>query len=336
MIQIQNLTKSYFSKNSHFNALDNLSLTISDNSIFGVVGLSGAGKSTLIRCINRLEEPTSGNIIIHGVDITKLRRKDLLERRQKIGMIFQNFNLFHSRTVFENVAYPLEIAKKENAWIASKVSSLLETVGLSDKKDSYPATLSGGQKQRVAIARALANDPDILLCDEATSALDPQTTKSILSLIGKVKAERNLTVIMITHQMEVVREICDQVAIIEGGKIIEEGTVETVFAHPQKSTTKEFIRHLRPETVEEKITAPIGDMLIRLKFIGSNANKPILSNLIRQFDVEVIILSGNIDQLHHSQIGTLVLSLSGKKEERALALSYLNQQNVLWEEITND
>lgn len=332
MISIKNLTKTYSINNESFNALDNISIDINSNEIFGIVGLSGAGKSTLIRCINRLEEPTSGEISIDSLLITSLSKKNLLKRRQKIGMIFQNFNLFNSRTVFQNVAYPLEILKLSKYEIEKKVLLLLNTVGLIDKKNAYPSTLSGGQKQRVAIARALANDPDILLCDEATSALDPQTTKSILSLIREIKDERNLTVVLITHQMEVVREICDRVAILEAGKVIELDSVTNIFTNPKTATTKDFIRHLRPETIYET-NFNKKDNLYRLHFIGANAGSPIISTLLKNHDIEVNILSGNINTLYHGQVGNLVISISGKPPEIDKALKTLSKLNVKWEVI---
>lgn len=242
MINIQNLSKSFHSSSGAVDALKNINLNIKKGEIYGIIGLSGAGKSTLIRTINRLEEPTSGSISINGVELTKLSQKALREQRQKIGMIFQHFNLLSSRTVRGNIAFPLEVAGKNKQEHNGIIEHLLDRVELSDKLNAYPSQLSGGQKQRVAIARALANNPDILLCDEATSALDPRTTKSILHLIKEINKQTGITVILITHEMNVIREICDKVAIIENGEIIEENTVDAVFDNPKTQTGKEFIK----------------------------------------------------------------------------------------------
>lgn len=245
MIKLQNLTKRF----GDLKAIDDVSLEIKQNEIYGIIGLSGAGKSTLIRLINRLEEPDSGQIFINDREITGISNKELREERKNIGMIFQGFNLFSSRDVFKNIAYPLEISGWNKADIAPRVRELLKLVGIEDKEKSRISQLSGGQKQRVAIARALAGRPDILLCDEATSALDPQTTKAILSLIRGIKDELGLTVIIITHQMEVIHEICDKVAIMENGKIVASGVVNEVFSDPTLEIAKEFTHHLRNTTL---------------------------------------------------------------------------------------
>ncbi len=242
MINIQKLTKKFKTPSSTVTALENVSICINKGEIYGIIGLSGAGKSTLIRSINRLESPTSGSIEIDKVEITTLSETDLRSQRQNIGMIFQHFNLLSSRTVAGNIAFPLEVAGVPKKHHKARVEHLLKEVDLLDKKDVYPSQLSGGQKQRVAIARALANNPDILLCDEATSALDPRTTKSILRLIKEITIKNGITVVLITHEMDVIREICDTVAIIEDGEIIEEGSVETVFHNPKTATGKEFIQ----------------------------------------------------------------------------------------------
>jgi len=242
MINIQNLSKTFYSDSGDVTALNNINLQINKGEIYGIIGLSGAGKSTLIRTMNRLEEPSSGSITIQETELTTLSSKQLRERRQKIGMIFQHFNLLSSRTVAGNIAFPLEVSRQPKETHVGRVNELLEHVGLDDKAHAYPSQLSGGQKQRVAIARALANNPDILLCDEATSALDPRTTKSILQLIKKINEETGITVVLITHEMNVIREICDRVAIIENGEIIEENIVDEVFRNPQSDTGKEFIQ----------------------------------------------------------------------------------------------
>jgi len=245
MIKIQNIYKIFKTESTQVKALDDISLTINQGEIYGIIGLSGAGKSTLIRTINRLETPTSGSIQIDDADLTTLSEKKLRLQRQKIGMIFQHFNLLSSRTVAGNIAFPLEIAKKEKQSHDTIVNKLLERVGLSDKRDAYPSQLSGGQKQRVAIARALANEPNILLCDEATSALDPKTTNSILQLLKEINKQTGITVVLITHEMNVIHEICDKVAIIEHGKIIESGPVASIFKNPTTTTGKDFVQQIQ-------------------------------------------------------------------------------------------
>jgi D-methionine transport system ATP-binding protein len=245
MIKIQNISKTFQTETSQVTALEDVSLTINKGEIYGIIGLSGAGKSTLIRTINRLESPSKGSILIDNVELTSLKENTLRKQRQKIGMIFQHFNLLSSRTVAGNIAFPLEVAKVKKDLHDEIINKLLEQVGLSDKRTAYPSQLSGGQKQRVAIARALANNPDILLCDEATSALDPRTTKAILQLLKEINHQTGITIVLITHQMNVIHEICDKVAIIEHGKIIEEDTVQAVFTQPKTATGKEFIEQLQ-------------------------------------------------------------------------------------------
>ena len=241
MIYLKNICKTFIDDNKkEVHAVNDVSLTINDGDIFGIIGFSGAGKSTLVRCINLLERPTSGTVEVDGKDLTKLSEKELRESRKKIGMIFQHFNLFPSRTIFGNVAFPLQGSGLSKEEIAAKVRNLLELVGISEKENAYPSQLSGGQKQRVAIARALANDPDILLCDEATSALDPQTTKAILDLLKDLNKKLGITIVVITHEMAVVKEICNKVAVMEKGRVVEEGDVFSIFANPQEALTQNF------------------------------------------------------------------------------------------------
>ncbi|MBP1764224.1 MAG: Sulfate-transporting ATPase, partial [Firmicutes bacterium] len=242
MIELKEIKKEYHGASGSIHALKGIDLGVKAGEIYGIIGKSGAGKSTLIRCINMLEKPSSGNVVVDGEDITLLSERQLRETRKKIGMIFQHFNLISSRTVYDNVAFPLELAGKSKQEIEAEVLPLLELVGLSDRMNRYPAELSGGQKQRVAIARALANHPKVLLCDEATSALDPQTTRSILELLKDINRKFQLTIVLITHEMQVIKEICDRVAVIEGGLIIEQGAVVEVFTRPQSATTRDFIR----------------------------------------------------------------------------------------------
>lgn len=336
MILIKNLSKIYKSNHLKIEALSNVNLEIKKGEIFGIIGLSGAGKSTLIRTINRLEDPTEGSIYIQGTDVTTLGKKELRSIRKEIGMIFQHFNLLTSRTVFENIAFPLEISGYDKKSIEKRVNELLDVVELTDKKDVYPSQLSGGQKQRVAIARALANNPKILLCDEATSALDPKTTKSILNLLRKIQKEFDLTVVLITHQMEVIKEICNRVAIIEEGKIIELNTVEEIFARPQTNTAKAFISHIQRSSQSEEIYPKIpGSSVIKLSYVGDSAKKPIISSLIREFNVDINILSGDIDELQTTSVGSLLVQVTGENKEKEKAFNWLKNQNIDLEVIWN-
>ena len=329
MIEIENLNKTFNTNGIKFVALQDVSLKIDKGDIYGIIGLSGAGKSTLIRCLNRLEEPSSGRIIIDGVDILALEKEDLRLFRKNIGMIFQDFNLLKQKTVYENVALPLYLEKKDKKTIEEKVDRLLDYVGLTDKRNSYPSELSGGQKQRVAIARAISNDPKLLLSDEATSSLDPQTTLSILELLKRIQRELGITVIMITHQMEVVKQICNKVAIMDSGLVVEEDTVENVFNSPKTNLAKSFINSVN-NLVEDEIINP-GDFkgtLIRLGYLGESSNFPIVSQMIKNFDIEVNILSGNINKLQSTSVGHLVLELIGEEAEIKNALEFLKEREV--------
>ncbi|MFA5522883.1 MAG: methionine ABC transporter ATP-binding protein [Tissierellales bacterium] len=336
MIEIKNLSKIYKSKSSDVSALKDINLRITKGEIFGIIGLSGAGKSTLIRAINRLEEPTEGTVTIEGKDITKLEKRDLRSSRKEIGMIFQHFNLLNSRTVYQNIAFPLEINDYNKQAIEKRVNELLRVVELTDKKNAYPSQLSGGQKQRVAIARALANNPKILLCDEATSALDPKTTKAILSLIKKIRAEFKLTVVLITHQMEVIKEVCDRVAIIEDGRIIELNTVEEIFARPKTNTAKAFISHIHRSDEDEIIFPKSPDStVVKLSYLGDSAKKPIIADLIRKFDIDINILSGDIDELQSTSVGNLLIQILGSNIEMERAFKWIKEQNIDLEVIWN-
>ena len=331
MILIEKVNKIY---SNGFHAVKNVDLEIKKGDIFGIIGLSGAGKSSLIKLINRLEEPTSGKVIIDGVDITSLSKTELLEKRKKIGMIFQHFNLLSSRTVGENVAFALEIAKWDKNKIQERVKDLLELVELSDKINYYPNQLSGGQKQRVAIARALANNPDILLSDEATSALDPKTTKSILELIKSIQKKLGLTVVMITHQMEVIKEICNKVAVMSGGQIVEKGGVHHIFSDPQSDITKELISYL-PSTDEKgiEVMKHKGQHIVKLKFLGVIAEEPIISQATRKFDIDLNIISGSIDNLSTIQVGHLYVELVGNFEKQKQAIKWFEESGVIVEVI---
>ncbi|MED4905739.1 methionine ABC transporter ATP-binding protein [Parageobacillus thermoglucosidasius] len=326
MIEIKNVTKIYSTKKKQVVGVDNISLTIQDGEIFGIIGYSGAGKSTLLRCLNLLERPTSGQVIIDGVDLTSLNDKQLRQARLKIGMIFQHFYLVSSKTVFENVAFALKAAKKPKEEIEKRVNELLEMVGLSDKRDAYPSQLSGGQKQRVGIARALANDPTVLLCDEATSALDPSTTKSILALLKKINRELGITIVLITHEMEVVKEICDRVAVMQNGRIIELGTVYDIFTNPQEELTKSFINSvLRFEIPDHLLQKRTGTM-VKIHFKGEIAEEAVISDMLQSFKVKGNILHGKIEYIQEILLGIFVMELIGEQEEIQRAIDYISQR----------
>jgi D-methionine transport system ATP-binding protein len=339
MIRIEHLTKKYSSRKGSVIALEDISLHIPKEAIYGIIGLSGAGKSTLVRCLNRLEEPTSGQIIIDGEDLTKMPARKLREARQKVGMIFQHFHLLQSRTVAENIAFPLEIAGYKKPEIEKRVKELLPLVGLVEKADVYPSQLSGGQKQRVGIARALATNPKVLLCDEATSALDPQTTVSILNLLRDINQHFGLTIIMITHEMKVVKEICTDVAVIHESKIVEHGPVESVFIQPQSPIAKEFIstvfpNELPPDLLRELATHP-DSQIVRIHFLGSRASDPIIADLMKNCEVRANILYGSIDHLRSTLFGTLTLELQGNPNQLTLAHNYLAERGLKVEVIQN-
>lgn len=329
MIRIENLSKSFKTNGENIWAIKNVNLKIHKSEIFGIIGLSGAGKSTLIRCINRLEEADYGNVFIEDKNINSLNKKDLRKSRKNIGMIFQDFNLLSQKTVYENIAFPLELEGLKKDEIDSRVETLLEYIELTDKKNAYPSQLSGGQKQRVAIGRALANKPKILLSDEATSALDPKTTKSILELLNRIRNEFGLTIVLITHQMEVVKDICDRVAIMENGEIIEINTPVELFRNPKTKTAKSLINSLKPSFSQEFINPKeFRGKVIRLSFLGSSAREPIVSKMIKSFNIEVNILSGNINELISTSVGHLILELFGEDKEVNSAINYLKAQNI--------
>lgn len=330
MIKIENLVKVY---DNGLKAVNNISLEVKKGEIFGIIGMSGAGKSSLIRCINRLESPTEGNIFIDGKDIVTMNKKELKEARKNMAMIFQSFNLFYQKSVYDNIAYPLKINKWKKKDIDKRVKTLLEYVNLSDKIHEYPANLSGGQKQRVAIARALAVQPKILLCDEATSALDPQSTKSILELLLRIRDEFNLTIVLITHQMEVVKSVCDRAAVIEDGKIIEQNSVLELFTSPKTATTKKFIETL-PQ-FEDYVDYPEQDYpgsILRLGFTKDTTTSPIISELIRQKNIDINIISGNIDKIKEGKVGHLIVEVF-EKDKVDEVKSFLEKRKILVEEV---
>ena len=330
-LTLTNLKKQYKAQDGIITAVKDISLTIPDNTIFGIIGKSGAGKSTLVRLISLLESPDEGQVFYGDKRVDNLSQKELILQRRKIGMIFQNFNLLSSRTAAKNIAYPLEINGWEKSKITERVNEMLSLVGLEGRGDAPISTLSGGQKQRVAIARALATNPDILFCDEATSALDPQTTHAILDLIRNLQKKMNLTVVMITHQMEVVRDACKQVAVIESGMVVEQGSVEEIFSNPKSSVTKDFLSHI---AVQEPTTllrwSDAGKYTLR--FIGKDTGEPVLSRLAKQFDVEFNIRAGGVQHVQDNDVGTLITDITGSAEEVGKALDYLKQSGIIVEE----
>ncbi len=326
MIRIKQLSKTYEKNGLTVNALKGIDLDIEIGDIYGIIGLSGAGKSTLVRCLNRLEQSTEGDIWIGHDNINALPLKALRQKRQKIGMIFQNFNLLSSMTVYENIAFPLKIASLSKDDIHNRVMYLLKRVGLEDKANVYPANLSGGQKQRVGIARALANEPDVLLCDEATSALDPKTTKQILELLRTLNQELGVTLIVITHEMEVIKSICNKVAILEDGLVIESGKTIDVFSRPSHAKTRHFLGDDDiPVTRSEKATR------VRLTFSGKKATEPALSQWIRGHSLDVNIVSGNIESLPDGIIGKLVIDITGESNQIQSAIESLRKEGILVE-----
>ena len=329
MIEIINVSKEFNDGKQTLIAVKEVNIKINKGEIYGIIGLSGAGKSTLLRCINRLEEPTEGEILIDNVDIRRTNNNDLRKERKEIGMIFQHFNLFLQKTVYENIAFPLRLENIDKKEIDIRVNQLLEYVDLVDKKHSYPSQLSGGQKQRVAIARAIANNPKILLSDEGTSALDPKTTKSILELLNKIRKELGVTIVLITHQMEVVKEVCDRVAIMENGEVIEENTVENLFREPRTKTAQTFINSMQTN-IEEEIINPndFKGTIIRLSFLEKSAKQPIVAKIIRNFDIDVNILSGNINKLNLTSVGHLILELTGESSEINKAVLFLENEDI--------
>ena len=336
MIKLNNITKIFTLPDKKLTALDNVSLHVPKGQICGVIGASGAGKSTLIRCVNLLERPTHGAVLIDDVDLTQLSEAELVKTRRQIGMIFQHFNLLTSRTVFENVALPLELENKSKAEIQEKTTALLALVGLSDKHNVYPANLSGGQKQRVAIARALASDPKVLLCDEATSALDPATTQSILKLLKEINRTLGITILLITHEMEVVKRICDQVAVIDKGRLIEQGTVSEIFSNPKTELAQEFISSTFHITLPEEYLENLSDTpkhaksypIIKFEFTGRSVDEPLLSQASKEFGVELSILTSQIDYAGGVKFGFTIAEVEGDEDAITQAKVYLMENNV--------
>ncbi|MGI6215058.1 MAG: methionine ABC transporter ATP-binding protein [Christensenellales bacterium] len=333
-IQLINVNKTFDANTAkQVKAVRNANIEIKRGEIYGIIGFSGAGKSTLVRLINLLERPSSGQVIIDGQDLTKVSEKELLKRRKKIGMIFQHFNLFESRTVEDNIAFPLSLKKRD---AQKRIDYLLEITGLQDKRLSYPNQLSGGQKQRVGIARALANEPDILLCDEATSALDPETTGEVLKLLKKLNKELGITIVLITHQMSVVKEMCDRVAVMDGGKIIEEDTLYNIFSSSKQDITRRFIdtaSNVRSAIAlikesPELLGVKIGDVVARLDFNENSTKEAIISSISRKYNIDISIIFGDVETVGGLPLGTLIVAFKGENKAVQNAIDDLKQKDL--------
>ena len=336
MIRVENVSKTYTGKQGTVEAVKDVSLEIGVGEIFGIIGFSGAGKSTLIRLLNGLETVTSGHIYIYGKDITTLKRKELLKERQKIAMIFQHFNLLWSRTVEENIAFSLEIAGVPKAERKAKVAELIDLVGLTGRGKSYPSQLSGGQKQRVGIARALANDPEVLLCDEATSALDPKTTKDILKLLVEINQELGLTIVLITHEMHVVRQICHRVAVMEEGRVVESGEVIEVFKNPQQPITKQFVGEERVDDEIDEVFHHLSTSLrpgvaVRIQYLGDRTGDAVLSEAIRKLDATVSILQAKVNITQKGILGSMIILIEEESSKAEEVIEYLKKAEIIVE-----
>ena len=330
MIKLEHISKTFGDTGDGVHAVKDVSLEIGDGEIFGIIGFSGAGKSTLVRCINLLERPTSGTVTVDGQELTSLSERELRQARKKISMIFQSFNLLMQRTCLKNVCFPMELSGVPRAQAEKKAQELLELVGLKEKANAYPSQLSGGQKQRVAIARALATDPKVLLCDEATSALDPTTTNSILALLKELNQKLGVTVVIITHQMSVIEEICTRVAILDGGEVAEEGRVEDIFAHPATDAARRLVY---PGGVSAK-QYPAGTRAVRVSFNGGTVYDPLIASLAIDCGVKVTILGADTRTIDGKAFGTMLLLLPDDPNEAAKALSYIRSQpNITAEEV---
>ncbi|MGE7365744.1 methionine ABC transporter ATP-binding protein [Desemzia incerta] len=343
MITLKDVGVAFKGTQGTINAVEKVNLSIDKGDVYGIVGYSGAGKSTLVRTINLLQRPTKGSVWVNGQNMLALSPKELRNARKKVGMIFQHFNLMDSRTVAGNIAYPLRKSGLSKTAIKEKVVELLELVGLSDKYDAFPSQLSGGQKQRVAIARALANDPDVLLCDEATSALDPKTTLSILELLKELNKRLALTIVIITHEMQVVKEICNKVAAMENGHVVENGDVVSIFTQPKELITKEFINtatHI-DQALDKILSHPTllnlqeNDTLANISYVGTNTSEPLISHLSSRFHIATNILYGNVEILQGIPVGNLLVVLSGDPIQKQKAFAYLESKDVSIDTLKN-
>ena len=331
MVTLANISVEFSGGQRPFRAVNDASLVINKGDVFGIVGTSGAGKSTLLRVINLLQQPVAGRVIIEAVDITRFKGRDLRQVRQKIGMVFQHFNLIHTRTVFENVAFPLKIAGASPSHIAVRVPELLALVGLSEKANAYPSKLSGGQKQRVGIARALANEPRILLCDEPTSALDQETSRAILDLLEDIHRKLGITTIVISHEMAVIKKICTKVAVMHEGVIVETGDVYDIFAAPRHPLTQKLVAHAFDLQLPERITRDLKGSLVKVVYRGGKAEEPVLSDTVREFGAGINVLHGKIEYIDGRPLGVLVLNGTGEAVQVKGAIDYLRSRTALVE-----
>jgi D-methionine transport system ATP-binding protein len=345
MIELQSIHQRYAGPTGPVEALRGIDLRVAPGEIFGVIGRSGAGKSSLVRTVNLLNRPTAGRVLVDGRDLTALNGAALRAARRDIGMVFQHFNLLASRTVYENVALPLELAGAHGAGIRARVLPLLDLVGLSELRDRYPAQISGGQKQRVGIARALASRPKVLLSDEATSALDPETTRSILALLQQINREFGLTIVLITHQMQVIKQVAGTVAVIDAGRIVEQGAVLDVFTQPQHATTRSLLEDIVPQALPESVLARIRSLmqaprendaqLLRLAFAGDGSDRPLLSDVIRRFGIDVSIVHGQVDEIQGRPFGSLAVFASGARGQLGAAVAHLRGAGVQVQEVAH-
>lgn len=339
IVQLKDIDVTFDVDGKKIEAVKDISLDVNKGDVFGIIGYSGAGKSTLVRVINLLQRPTAGSVVVNGQDMLELNSKDLRQARKNIGMIFQHFNLMNSLTVYGNIDFPLRDSKLSKKERKEKVEHLLDLVGLTDRANNYPSQLSGGQKQRVGIARALANDPEILISDEATSALDPKTTTEILDLLGKLNQELGITVVIITHEMDAIKQVCNRVAVMENGQLIEEGSLLTIFGHPKQKLTKDFvdtstqIKSALEEIETSGIVHDLSGRLIELQFTGDVTNEPIVVGLYKRFNVSASILFSNMERLQGTTVGIMLLALSGDDAKVAEAIKYLDDLKINVHEI---
>lgn len=341
MIEFRHVSKVFESKEGTIEALKDIQLTVKKGDIFGVIGYSGAGKSTLIRTVNLLEYPTSGDILVNGRKLTELTRRELRLAQKNIGMIFQHFNLLNSKSVFDNVAMPLVLSKKKKKEMEERVYEILRFVGLEEKAHHYPNELSGGQKQRVGIARALVTNPTILLCDEATSALDPQTTTSILNLLKRINEEFNITILLITHEMEVIKEVCNRVAVMEEGRVIEIGSVFDIFAQPKTDTARNFVKSVVRDDIPLSVKSLLKQnmkerKILKIDFLGVSSGQPVVSRTAKNFNVDINILFATITELQGNPYGHFIVELVGKENELERAIQFLYAQDVIVQEVMED
>lgn len=338
MIQFMDISKTFQTKKDTIHALNHVSLTIDDGDVFGIIGFSGAGKSTLLRMVNALEVPTTGHVEIDGKNIDALSHKELRGIRKKIGMVFQQFNLLESKSVYDNIAIPLRLNKADTVQIRNTVMKLLQFVNLEDKADVYPGQLSGGQKQRVGIARALATNPSILLCDEATSALDPETTDNILQLLERINKELHITILIVTHEIQVIQRICNKVAVMEHGQVVEQGSVLDVFSNPQQNITKRFIQSVIPDTIPntviEKIRAQKDNYkIVKVRFLGDKATDNVLYEINQTFDVQTNVLFASVNELQKNVLGIFILQIIGTDTAIQHVMDYIDNKGLQWQEV---